>query len=264
MSVDLFAPREEAQSVYGRLNAGIKLLVATLVTFMIVATVDAVTGTVVLALELLVLALGGFKPVRLLLRFWPILLATALSGWGTAMLAEKTGDVLLQFAYITITTDSAMAGLGMMMRGLAMSMPALMFMTCTDPTDLGDSLAQTYKLPARFVLAALAALRLVGIMFGEWRTLGAARRARGADGHGLFGSVHNTVGQVFVLLVQAIRRGTRLAITMEARGFGAGTRTWARVPTHSWKDAVFALIWLALPLMGYAVSAAAGTLKFLF
>ncbi|QRZ61295.1 energy-coupling factor transporter transmembrane protein EcfT [Rothia sp. ZJ932] len=263
MSIDLFAEKEEARTVYGRLNAGIKLLVASLVTVLLVATVDAVTGTVALALEMVALAAGGFKPVRLLLRFWPILLATLLSGWATAIMADKTGDVLLEFAYITVTTDSAEAGLGMMMRGLAMAMPALMFITTTDPTDLADSLAQTYKLPARFVLAALAALRLVGIMFAEWRTLSAARRARGAGGRGPVNAVRNAAGQVFVLLVQAIRRGTRLATTMEARGFGAGQRTWARVPQHSGKDAVFAVLWVAIPLIAYAVSASIGTLKFL-
>lgn len=264
MSIDLFAEREESRTIYGQLNAGIKLIVATIVTFMLVATVDAVTGTVALILELMLLSLGGFKPFRLLVRFWPILIATLLSGWATAMLAEKTGDIILQFAYITITSGSVEAGFGIMMRGLAMAMPALMFMLTTDPTHLGDSLAQTYRLPARFVLAALAALRLVGLMFGEWRTLGAARRARGAGGYGILGNIRNTLGQIFVLLVQAIRRGTRLATTMEARGFGAGDRTWGRVPKHSWKDVVFCLIWLAVPCLAYAVSAWVGTLKFLF
>jgi energy-coupling factor transport system permease protein len=38
-------------------------------------------------------------------------------------------------------------------------------------------------------------------------------------------------------LVQAIRRASRLAVTMEAKGFGAGHRTWARESTFSRRDA---------------------------
>ncbi len=54
---------------------------------------------------------------------------------------------------------------------LAMVLPTLAFVLTTDPTDLGDSLAQTFKLPSRFVLATVAALRLVGILFAEWNAL---------------------------------------------------------------------------------------------
>ena len=265
MSINIFDARPEYNTWLGKINPGIKLLVATVVTLLLVFTVDAVTGTVALVLEMIALVIAGFKPFNLLARFWPILLATLLSGWGTAILAEKTGTVLLDFAYITITTGSLASGVGIMMRGLAMTMPALMLRLTTDPTDLGDSLAQTYKLPARFVLAALAALRLVGIMFSEWNTLGAARRARGVGArNGVLGTAKSVCGQVFTLLVQAIRRGTRLAMTMEARGFGAGQRTWARVPTHSSKDLVFALTWLAIPVIAYSISLYAGTLKLVF
>jgi energy-coupling factor transport system permease protein len=49
--------------------------------------------------------------------------------------------------------------------------------------------------------------------------------------------VKATLGQSFGLLVQAIRRASRLAVTMEARGFGGGTRTWARESTYSRLDA---------------------------
>jgi energy-coupling factor transport system permease protein len=71
--------------------------------------------------------------------------------------------------------------------------------------------------------------------------------------------VKATLGQSFGLLVQAIRRASRLAVTMEARGFGGGTRTWARASTYSVLDA-----WVlagGLLMAGLAVVAAvsAGT-----
>ena len=84
----------------------------------------------------------------------------------------------------------------MMIRSLAMVLPTLAFVLTTDPTDLGDSLAQTFKLPARFVLATIAALRLVGILFAEWNALGQARRARGLGaGQSLLGRAQTFGGK---------------------------------------------------------------------
>ena len=111
--------------------------------------------------------------MNLLARSWPILIAVLTTGWSVAILVNKTGAVLLDFGLNTITEGSLAAAFSMMIRSLAMILPTFAFVLSTDPTDLGDSLAQTFRLPARFVLAALAALRLVGILFGEWNTLGA-------------------------------------------------------------------------------------------
>ncbi len=87
-----------------------------------------------------------------------------------------------------------------------------------------------------------------------------ARRARGVGSRGTVPQrVKATLGQSFGLLVQAIRRASRLAVTMEARGFGGGSRTWARESTYSLLDA-----WVlagGLLVAGLAVAAAlsAGT-----
>ena len=152
-----------------------------------------------------------------------------------------------------------------MIRSLAMVLPTLAFVLTTDPTDLGDSLAQTFKLPARFVLATIAALRLVGILFAEWNALGQARRARGLGaGQSLLGRAQTFGGQSFALLVQAIRRGSRLAITMEARGFGAGDRTWARVPSYSPRDVHVCIAAAVIIAVAYGASIAAGTIQFLW
>ena len=125
-----------------------------------------------------------------------------------------------------------------MIRGLAIALPAVLLMSCTDPTDLADALAQKAKLPHRFVLGTLAAMRLVGLMAEEWQTIGMARRARGVGSHGNpLQRLRATLGQSFGLLVQAVRRASRLAVTMEARGFGSAQRTWARTSVFSGLDA---------------------------
>jgi energy-coupling factor transport system permease protein len=68
----------------------------------------------------------------------------------------------------------------------------------------------------------LAALRLVPLLAQEWQTLGMARRARGVDaGRSPLAALRLFGGTLMALLVGAIRRGSRMALAMEARGFGA-------------------------------------------
>ena len=144
-----------------------------------------------------------------------------------------------------------------MLRGLAIALPAVLLMSCTDPTDLADALAQKAKLPHRFVLGTLAAMRLVGLMAEEWQTIGMARRARGVGSRGNpYQRLRATLGQSFGLLVQAIRRASRLAVTMEARGFGG-----ARANVGAAVDVQRAGRWVlagGLVIAGTAVAAALG------
>lgn len=265
MALDLFALGPAHRSRAGKLNAGTKLLATFLLSIGLLLIKDWGTALVVFALELALLKAWGVQPFALLARFWPLLIGTLLTGWSTSLIADKTGETVLQVGFLWITTDSLAMGISLMVRGLALILPSLLLITTTDPTHLGDSLAQTAKLPARFVLAALAALRLLGLMFSEWHTLGQARRARGLGASdSLLRRVRTLAGQTFALLVQAIRRGTRLAVTMEARGFGAGPRTWARVPVYSRDDVTFLLCCLGTLIIGYVTSGLTGTLTWVW
>ncbi len=206
-----------------------KLAAALLLTLALLLTIDWASATVALVLELAVLPLAGVSIRILVVRGWPILAAALVGGYGTALLAPKTGGVLFDWGPLVFTEGSLESGLAIVLRGIAIALPGIILLASTDPTDLADSLAQNLRLPHRFVLGALAALRLVGLMVEEWQTLGMARRARGVGSNvGFLGRFTASVGQGLALLVQALRRATRLAVTMEARGFGGRQRTWAR------------------------------------
>ncbi|WP_298591626.1 energy-coupling factor transporter transmembrane protein EcfT [uncultured Kocuria sp.] len=264
MSAPAMAPSSRT-SLLGRTNAVVKLAGALLLTVVLLLSADPVTSGTVLLGEVLLLALAGQHPFALLRRAWPVVVAALVSGWGTALLAEDSGPVLLDLGVTGISAGSVAAGAAIALRGLALALPGLMLVLTTDPTDLADGLAQTLRLPARFVLASLAALRLVGVMVSEWATLAMARRARGAgSGYGPVGALREFGGQAFTLLVQSLRRATRLSVTMEARGFGAGPRTWARVPGYSWRDAVVLAGCAAAAAAGPAVSVLLGTHRFIW
>jgi len=212
-----------------RANPLSKLAAGLFLTLGLLLTVDWASASVALACELAILPLAGLSLRTLLRRGWPILAAAVVGGYGTALLAPKTGAVLLDWGPLLFTEGSLESGLAIVLRGIAIALPGIVLLASTDPTDLADALAQNLKLPHRFVLGALAAMRLVGLLIEEWQTLGMARRARGVGSNaGWVGRLSASLGQCMALLVQAVRRATRLATTMEARGFGGQQRTWAR------------------------------------
>jgi energy-coupling factor transport system permease protein len=248
------------RAVIARANPVAKLMVALFVPIALVVTVDVVTAGVALALEVAALPWCGLGPRALLRAGWVVLLSAIPAGVLTAVLAPDSGAVLLPAGPLTVTTGSATAAAAIVLRILAIGLPGVVLVATTDPTDLADGLAQILRLPHRFVLSALAALRLFGVLAEEWRMLGLARRARGLGEDGVLGRARVFGGQVFALLVLAIRRGTTLATAMEARGFGVEKhRTWARPSRLVARDWAVMAGGLAIAVLATAAGLAAGT-----
>jgi energy-coupling factor transport system permease protein len=196
----------------------------------------------------------------LLRRGLVLVLGGVPAGVATAVFGEDSGSVLGALGPVSVTSGSLLAGIAITLRIFAIGLPGVVLLSTTDPTDLADALGQVARLPARFTLAALASLRLFGLMAAEWRTLSLARRARGIGDAGLLGTLRTGLGQVFALLVLAIRRATVLATTMESRGFGVDReRTWARPSRLRWRDAALLLGALAITGLAIAAGVRAGT-----
>jgi len=253
-------PAVGARGVIARANPVAKLAVAAAVALALVLTVDVVTAGTALLLEALALPWCGVPPSRLLRLGWPVLAAAVPAAVATALLGVDSGPVLLTLGPLTVTAGSARAALAIGLRILAIGLPGVVLLATTDPTDLADALAQVLRLPHRFVLSALAAMRLVGLLAEEWRALGLARRARGLGDGGWLGRGRTLFGQVFALLVLAIRRATVLATAMESRGFGVATRrTWARPSRFAARDAAVALGGVLIAVTATAAGVLAGT-----
>lgn len=226
-------------SLLGRVNPLAKLAAVALATIPLVASMDWVSSTLVVLVTLLALPLAGLTIPRFMARAWPLLLAALFGAWGTALVGIDSGAVLLDLGIFTITQGSVAAGAATGMRAFAVAIPAVLVLFTTDPTDLANALAQKARLPHRFVLGALAGMRLLGLLIEEWATLGMARRARGVGSHGSAAArLRANLGQILGLLVQAIRRASRLAVTMEAKGFGTTERTWLRASVYGRRDLV--------------------------
>lgn len=243
-----------------RANPVAKLAAATVLSLGLLLTVDVVTAGAALLLELLCLPVAGMGAAALLRRGWIVVLAAVPAAVVTAWLGVDSGAVLLALGPVTVTEGSLTAGAAVGLRILAIGLPGVVLLATTDPTELGDALAQVLRLPHRFVLAALAGTRLMGVLGEEWEQLSLARRARGLGAEGVRGRLRTGAGQVFSLLVLAIRRATMLATAMEARGFGAAPhRTWARPSPFTRADVLVVLGGVLLTGTATAAGLLAGT-----
>jgi energy-coupling factor transport system permease protein len=118
---------------------------------------------------------------------------------------------------------------------------SLLFVLTTDPTDLMQALMQIARLNDRFGYGTLAAYHFVPQFDTELATIRAAHRIRGvADGGGPVQAVHRYVGYMIPLLAGAVRKAERVALAMDARGFGAyPDRTYYRASRFSRADLGF-------------------------
>ncbi|MFG2168425.1 energy-coupling factor transporter transmembrane component T family protein [Micromonospora chersina] len=247
-----------------RRNPVAKLAAALVFTLILVATLDPVAPAIAIAVELAVLPLFGVRYGVLARRAWP-LLAGAGGILVTLVLfaADRSGRVLVEAGPVLVTEGVLVTALGLVLRMLAVALPGILVFATTDPTDLADALIQNAKAPARFAIGALAAFRLVPLLEEEWRMISMARRARGVDaGRNPIARLRLFGSTAFALLVGAIRRGTRLAVAMDARGFDAGTpRTVARRQCFTRADTLLVVAAGALAAAALTVSVLLGTFR---
>lgn len=243
------------------INPVTKLGCALLLSIALVLSLDWVSASVALLLELPLFLVAGLGPRAFLLRTLPVWIAAPGAAATIALYGRVSGDIHFAFALATVSDGSLELALATLLRVLAIGLPAIALFATVDPTDLADGLGQIARLPSRFVLGALAGLRLVGLFVQDWRSLELARRARGVADQG---RLRRFAGQAFALLVLSLRRGSKLATAMEARGFGASrARTWARPSTLGRADAALLAWSLVIAAGAITASVAAGTWNFL-
>lgn len=239
-----------------RVNPVTAFAAALVLSLGLLASLDVVTASVALVAELLLFPFAGVPWRTFWLRTAPVWLAAPLAGLTTALYGEDAGRVHLEFGFVTVTDGSLELAAIIALRVLAAGLPAIVLFITVDLTRFADGLAQLLHLPARFVLGALAGLRLVGLFVEDWRALGLARRARGVADRG---RLRRFAGQAFALLVLSVRRGTKLATAMEAKGFRTDApRTWARPSSVGAADAVLLLIAITIVAGAIVTSVSVG------
>ncbi len=252
----------DARAPLARANPVAKLGAALLLLVALFASLDGVTALIVLAGLVVAFPFAGLSPGALAGRAWLIgLAAISLGVFNVLFAAEQVGQILVSVGPLRIGWETLLDGAGLAVRLLAVALAGLLATATSQPTDLADALVQQLRVSPRFAIGALAALRLVPLMGQEWQTISLARRARGVDaGRSPLAAVRLFAGQMLALLVGAIRRGTRMAMAMEARGFGAmPCRSVARVQRIALGDWGWIIAAALLGALAIGVSLILGT-----
>jgi energy-coupling factor transport system permease protein len=230
-----------------RINPVAQLTALAVVTVVLLVSIDPVTPAVVVAAELSLLPAAGLRrPAALLRRTWPLLLGAASVGVVNVALSGTTTPV---------------AGLGLALRVLGLALPGVLLVAGTEPVRMADALTVHWHVSSRFAYGTLAALRLAPLLAAEFETLRLARRTRGIEaGRNPVAAARLLAGAGFALLVGAVRRGSRLATAMDARGFDSGIpRSNARGSVLRRRDALFVAATVAVCLVAVALSVATGS-----
>lgn len=184
------------------------------------------------------LSLGRIPPGRLAAGLAPLWAVALGIGLTNALFAAANTDpanaVAIVLGPLRLTWAGIAGGVGIAARVVAVAAVGVVFGQTTEPTRLVDSLVQQARAPERFAYGALAAYQAIPRLAAELTTLHQARRIRG-----LRTGWHPRM--LVGLLVLAIRHGDRVALAMDARGFGSGPRTRYREVRWTPRDAALGI-----------------------
>jgi energy-coupling factor transport system permease protein len=239
------------------MNPLAKFSAASIVGVALLLTLNPLSAVVVLIIDLILLPVAGVSARRLARMLSPLFFMALISAVSTVLYGRSSGEIFWSWGLIHISQGSIALAVTIGLRILAIGIPAVVLAATIDATELADSLTQLWRLPRRFVLGALAAFRLLSLLVDDWHTLEYARRARGLGaGRGPFAAMGRFGGQVFALLVLSVRRGSTLALAMEARGISSPQKpTRARAASWRLRDSAFVVLAIVVAGLALALSA---------
>jgi energy-coupling factor transport system permease protein len=232
----------ETDSFLHRVNPLTKLAFTILVMVILTLVVDPITPLAITLVGLVtIVTLGGVPIGQTLKTLRPFLVVSFGLFWTTALFYAGGGRRLADWGLLVLTDEGVAYGAAIMFRILAIFAISLLFTLTTDPTAFLQALVQQARVSPRFGYGIIAAYRFVPLFDGQLASIQAAHRIRGVQsGGGPVAQYRRLVGHMVPLLAGAIRHAERVALAMDARGFGAvANRTYYRRSVFGWRDAVF-------------------------
>ncbi len=240
------------------INGITRVVAGFVLTLPLLLTLDWVSGTVAVVLELIAaVAVLKISPALLAKRLLPLILISPIAAVSMLLYGRPSGETYWQWGLIQITEGSVTLSVASLIRVFALAVPAIVLFASADSTRIADGLEQIARLPARFVWGTLAGFRTIGLFRSDLQLLTLARRARGLGDQG---RLRRFASLTFTLLVFALRRGTRLAVALEVRGLGAPIpRSHARKSRLTWRDGAFLVGCVAIVAVALWAALWAGT-----
>jgi len=186
----------------------------------------------------------------------------ALFGFGfltTSVLFRHESDYALRIARETPFGGTALsAGLVLFLRAIACGMASALFVLTTDPGALVKAMMVSWRLSPRIGYSLFSAMHLTRDMASEAQQMRMARAVRRGRPPRRIPGPLEMASLVVPLLAYAIRRASRTAIAMEARGLGAvPQRTVFAAPRYRPADLAFAVSAVTLLVLAAGIAGSA-------
>lgn len=186
-------------------------------------------ATLFLAVASAVLLLLTQSPVALAVECGAAVLVVLRAGLARAWLGMLRALIPMAVFFVVVmlySFDPATAAAGAL-RLAGITTVFFVFFRTTAPEDLADALVKA-GVPYVFAFILTTAMQYVPVLARKMGEIMDAQRARGIRLERDRGSLRNYPALFAPLLIQSFTLGDQLAEAMEARGFGAPRRTFAR------------------------------------
>ena len=219
-----FKTREKA-------GAGLLLLVLTLCFIVLVFLPQNWWGLLAVGLFLLLVIGLSRLPIRLLWRSVKPVLFLVLFTSILNVLYVHTGDTLVKWSFIHITTGGLQSAAFIAARILCLILGSSLLTYTTTPTALTDAIERLLSPlkvikvnPHELAMMMTIALRFIPTLMEETDKIMSAQKARGADmeSGGLVQRVKALIPILIPLFVSSFRRAYDLAMAMECRCYQGG------------------------------------------
>lgn len=247
-----------------RVDPGVKLVVLTVLSLSLLVVFDPWAPAVLYGLAVAGAVLGAGIGLRTLV-VGQVPFALFAAGTFTVNALTRGGTVVAAAGPLEVTDAGLRVGAALALRTLVIGVCVLAFLRSTDPARLLVSLRLRLHVPARVSFALLAGYRVLDELPEQWETLRRSHAVRRPDprtaGTGRLPLPPGlALRATTTLLVVALRRGARLAMTMETRGLGSGRRTTWHDPPLTRLDGAFAATCLGALVAVLAAAALTGRL----
>lgn len=158
--------------------------------------------------------------------------------------------MVLFFVVVMFLSFDLATALGGILRLIAMTTAFFVFFNTIAPEDLGNALVKM-GIPYVFAFILTTAMQFVPVLSRKMQDIMDAQRARGIRLERDWASIRNYPALFAPLLIESFTLADQLAEAMEARGFGAPRRTFAREYTFRAPDYAIVLVGVFLVVLGW-------------
>lgn len=133
--------------------------------------------------------------------------------------------ILILIVLNYVTTGSITFSISMVMRFSAMIIASAIFMSGSNPAEIGDLLSRL-RVPVPIAFSFIIALRFIPVLADDFMNILASQASRGyeVEKGGLIRRARSLIPVLIPLIIIAIRRAQQLAEALESKCFGSSNR----------------------------------------